>query len=1281
MSKSKKESKSGEYHKIYRLAHQTLAVTGINFETKSIIGYCELTIHPLRPDVKRIKINCKQSRVYRISVNDYPCEVFLYNDPTLEICQGDSKQRNLDFFETAHASAISAVDPDKGNGEITVRMPNELGQWIAELKPLRMTIEFSLEEPQGGIQFVVPDVEGTLAERSAHLFTYGYENSSRLWFPCLDTFSEPCTWKLEFTVDNDMTAVSCGDLIETIYTPDMRRKTYHYFLSIPTAAPNIALAVGPFETLVDANMHEVTHFCLPHLMPILRHSTSFLHEAFEFYEELLSMRYPYSCYKQVFVDQCYQDSLPYASMTIFSTNLLHSPKIIDQTMKSRMIMADAIARQFFGNFIAMQSWCSAWLPKGISGYLSKLYVKNAFGNNEYRYSIARMLREVQGYEQNVCAVVLDPTSCKESNTYFPIKNAHTVSPKYAEILTKKAILVIRMLELRIGRELLLQVFNKLLALANAASQQKYASNTWNNMLLSTPSFLKIISLVTGKDVMPFIQQWVTQSGCARFLGNFVFNRKRNVVELELKQDMMAKGAMKYVGPLTVTIQELDGSFNHMFKIEENKTKFEITCHSKSRRNKKKKIPLMTGEEVDMDLSAMDADSPVLWLRCDPEMEILRSVSWEQPDYMWQYQLRYERDVVAQSEAIEALIRYPTPTTRMALTDNIENEQCFYKIRNEAAICLSQVANSMVSSWAGPPAMMTIFRKMFGSHSCSTIVKQNNFTNFQHYFLQKTIPLAMSRLRDTHGICPPDVVNFLLELFKYNDNSKNKYSDNYYRSALLDALASTLTPSVSVAGLPGQGPSVDHLTVETKAILDEIVRNMNLEKLMPCYRLNVTVSCLNAIRKMQKLGHLPSDNTLFRSYGMPGNFTDVRITALRALVDFAKVEMSSFVLSWLLDIVEEDPEPYMRHVVLRLLAENPPFTKQDDTMSPLNTDDLVERLWKLMNSGCSHDSRLRCDVADLYHTLYGRNRHSVAISETVIPFIKEKQRNLSLWSSATRQPNPPSLFRYTKSTGISQSPPTVQSSSPLAMPSTSTSLDEDFHQNIKDEFPEGMQVTVEDVKVEVTTTEVEIPFVSDAPTTEKSELDMMNQRDSEEPAVITSSSLPEFKRELLSPVKESGYENAFLKFVGVSHEEEVSQAKPAIPHPAVCQVSLMSSQLEDSVSRLSEESASSSAPTPQGSGTESRPTSFDPSMFASGSTMSDTTTKSDEHKKSHKNKKKKKKNKHKHKHKHKHDHSEREKSWEPPPEKQSKPSFDSMELGHFGGAKSDSGPSSPEFGVM
>ena len=44
-----------------------------------------------------------------------------------------------------------------------------------------------------------------------------------------------------------------------------------------------------------------------------------------------------------------------------------------------------------------------------------------------------------------------------------------------------------------------------------------------------------------------------------------------------------------------------------------------------------------------------SDSPVLWVRIDPEVTWLRQVTFEQPDYMWQYQLRHERDVIAQSE--------------------------------------------------------------------------------------------------------------------------------------------------------------------------------------------------------------------------------------------------------------------------------------------------------------------------------------------------------------------------------------------------------------------------------------------------------------------------------------------------------------------------------------------------------------------------------------------------------------------------------------------------------
>lgn len=54
----------------------------------------------------------------------------------------------------------------------------------------------------------------------------------------------------------------------------------------------------------------------------------------------------------------------------------------------------------------------------------------------------------------------------EPGFYFPIKHLYTMSPIYLESMRKKAHLVIRMLEHRIGYELLLQVLH-LIYLAHA----------------------------------------------------------------------------------------------------------------------------------------------------------------------------------------------------------------------------------------------------------------------------------------------------------------------------------------------------------------------------------------------------------------------------------------------------------------------------------------------------------------------------------------------------------------------------------------------------------------------------------------------------------------------------------------------------------------------------------------------------------------------------------------------------------------------------------------------
>lgn len=116
----------------------------------------------------------------------------------------------MDSFSPAHQEAVAATDPDANLGEVIIKIPSEANHLMAEGRPMRIGIEFSLEQPSGGLHFVVPPGEGTLAEvnikfliineflifkylfhqRCAHMFTYGWENSARLWFPCIDSYSE-----------------------------------------------------------------------------------------------------------------------------------------------------------------------------------------------------------------------------------------------------------------------------------------------------------------------------------------------------------------------------------------------------------------------------------------------------------------------------------------------------------------------------------------------------------------------------------------------------------------------------------------------------------------------------------------------------------------------------------------------------------------------------------------------------------------------------------------------------------------------------------------------------------------------------------------------------------------------------------------------------------------------------------------------------------------------------------------------------------------------------------
>merc|ERR1712079_562613 len=109
--------------------------------------------------------------------------------------------------------------------------------------------------------------------------------------------------------------------------------------------------------------------------------------------------------------------------------------------------------------------------------------------------------------------------------------------------------------------------------------------------------------------------------------------------------------------------------------------------------------------------------------------------------------------------------------------------------------------------------------------------------------------------------------------------------------------------------------------------------------------------------------------IFKDYAKPGQFDDTRVAALECLVDYIKLEGKFDDLSFVIDIIENDPVPKIRHMATRCLVNCPPFERGRHHRN--DRPELVEKLYNLINSGFWYDSRLRCDMVDLYYTLYGR----------------------------------------------------------------------------------------------------------------------------------------------------------------------------------------------------------------------------------------------------------------------------------------------------------------------
>lgn len=288
-------------------------------------------------------------------------------------------------------------------------------------------------------------------------------------------------------------------------------------------------AAGPFEmhTIHQEDKKEMLGFCLPGDGEDMLCSTAFMSKAMAFYSKEFGV-YPYSDYKMVFVaDPRIQHAIG-ATMSIFTTDLLHGPGDIDQVYDTRHILGLSFAQQWIGVNITPRTLADTWVTNGLSVYIYSLFLRHLQGNNEYRYRLKRAMdkcaRADQGDKNPICM----PGATELDLNFINLK-----APLVMHILDRHLV--------KAGTSLgLARVVPRILL---AALSDELPGN-----VISTHGFLRMCRKVSGIDMTPFADQWIYGSGCPKLRITTHFVRKKFLVELGVEQTQPATKGNKRPTP-------------------------------------------------------------------------------------------------------------------------------------------------------------------------------------------------------------------------------------------------------------------------------------------------------------------------------------------------------------------------------------------------------------------------------------------------------------------------------------------------------------------------------------------------------------------------------------------------------------------------------------------------------------------------------------------------------------------------------------------------------------
>jgi aminopeptidase N len=502
-----------------------------DWQKKQAIGTATITLSPLNP-TNTIALDAALLNIKSITTEK--------GTPIKYVYEGSEKDDNLKInLDRVHSP----------NEDLTIKITYNT-TWINETDPN------TLGGSNGkGLRFFQPTT--TEPRKRQQIWSMSECESNRFWFPCHDVPNDFRTTELKATVDKKFTAISNGSLVETKNNTNGTR-TFHWKMNTPYSNYQTSIVVGEYVEIVqNTEGVALNTFSYPDEVEATKASIVQLPQMLQYFKEKTGIKYPFSSYSQVFV----QD-LPWGMSNIGASTLTEN-MVDDYGTHADFyylwddLEGEALAHQWFGSYLTCNDWSQIWLNRSFSRYMSGLYDASVNGREEYL-----LFPHLWNY-----------------NTYFGDWNGGYKHPIVTKNYEDKTVFASDNYSVFRGA-LVLHTLRKHLGDDNWWKVIKHYVKTNAHKSVTTEDFRKAIEETTGEPMDWFFDQWIYKMGHPIFEVTKHYDATKKQLQLVVKQTQKLDSTSLY--PQVTFFQgkieiEMDGKIEQIWLEPKAENSYIFSC--------------------------------------------------------------------------------------------------------------------------------------------------------------------------------------------------------------------------------------------------------------------------------------------------------------------------------------------------------------------------------------------------------------------------------------------------------------------------------------------------------------------------------------------------------------------------------------------------------------------------------------------------------------------------------------------------------------------------------